>query len=196
MAAVLVLALGAGIVTAGTPARGFVPADSSEVLNRLPQQVDPATIPAVTVGQDVIDFDPTLAGPGMREVIVTLAQNLELENQALLRRDAAILEAVDHGDRLTEMQARLAQAVTSGTTVVEHYQFEALSVRLLIPFGVQDGFSLGVDGNGTMLRETYDAEGHLLLTEEVHFANTFAVRRATGARWLTIGVLPPGAAGS
>ena len=193
LAAIVVLALGAGIVAAGGPARGFVAADSSEVLSRLPQQVDPATIPAVSVGQDVVDFDPTLAGPGMREVIVTLAQNLALENQALLRRDPAILRAVDHGDRLTEMESRLAQAVASGTTVVEHYRFEALSVRLLIPFGVQDGFSLGLDGNGTMLRETYDAEGHLLLTEEVHFANTFAVRRATGARWLTVAVLPPGA---
>jgi Na+-translocating ferredoxin:NAD+ oxidoreductase RnfD subunit len=192
LAAVVVLALGAGIVAAGMPARGFVVADSSEVLNRLPQQVDPATIPAVSVGQDVVDFDPGLAGPGMREVIVTLAQNLELENQALLRRDPAILQAVDHGDRLTEMQTRLARAVTSGTTVVEHYRFDAMSVRLLIPFGVQDGFSLGLDGNGTMLRETYDGEGHLLLTEEVHFANTFAVRRATGDRWLTVAVLPVG----
>jgi hypothetical protein len=189
----LVLALGAGIVTAGTPARGFVVADSSEVLNRLPEQVDPATIPAVSVGQDVVDFYPELAGPGMQEVVVTLAQNLELENQALLRRDPAILEAVDHGDRLTEMQARLSQAVTSGTTVVEHYRFDAMSVRLIIPFGVQDGFSLGLDGNGTMLRETYDGAGHLLLTEEVHFANTFAVRRATGDRWLTVAVLPVGA---
>jgi Na+-translocating ferredoxin:NAD+ oxidoreductase RnfD subunit len=190
VAAVLVLALGAGIVAAGTPARGFVVADSSEVLNRLPQQVDPATIPAVSVGQDVIAFDPTLAGTGMNDVVVTLAQNLELENQALLRRDPAILHAVDHGDRLTEMQARLAQAVTSGTIVVEHYRFEAMSVRLLIPFGVQDGFSLGLEGRGTLLRETYDSAGHLLLTEEVHFANTFAVRRATGARWLTVAVLP------
>jgi Na+-translocating ferredoxin:NAD+ oxidoreductase RnfD subunit len=192
VAAVLVLVLGAGIVAAGAPARGFVVADSSEVLNRLPQQVDPATIPAVMVGQDVVEFDPTLAGDGINDVVVTLAQNLELENQALLRRDPTILPAVDHGDRLTEMQARLADTVTSGTTVVEHYRFDTLSVRLLIPFGVQDGFSLGLDGKGTMLRETYDSAGKLLSTEELPFANTFAVRRATGARWLTIGVLPPG----
>ncbi len=190
--AVVVLALGAGIVAAGTPARGFVVADSSEVLNRLPQQVDPATIPAVSVGQDVVDYHPGLAGAGMQEVVVTLAQNLELENQALLRRDPAILDAVAHGDRLTEMQARLAQALTTGTTIVEHYRFDTMSVRLLIPFGVQEGISLGLDGNGTMLRQTYDPEGHLLLSEEVHFANTFAVRQATGDRWLTVAVLPLG----
>jgi Na+-translocating ferredoxin:NAD+ oxidoreductase RnfD subunit len=194
LAAVVVIALGAGIVAAGTPARGFVVADSSEVLNRLPQQVDPATIPAVSVGQDVVDFDPTLAGPGMQEVVVTLAQNLALENQAMLGNDATILEAVDHGDRLAEMRERL-QGAWEGSihiVVLEHYRFETLSVRLLIPFGVQDGFSLGLDGAGTMLRETYDGDGRLLLSEELHFANTFAVRRATGARWLTVAVLPPG----
>jgi hypothetical protein len=93
---------------------------------------------------------------------------------------------------LTQMQARLTQAVTSGTTVVEHYQFETMRARLLFPFGVQSGPSLGLDGDGTMLRETYDGEGHLLLTEELHFANTFAMRQATGDRWLTVAVLPPG----
>ena len=41
---------------------------------------------------------------------MTLAENLELENQALLRDDPTILAAVDHGDRLVEMQARLEAA--------------------------------------------------------------------------------------
>ena len=89
---------------------------------------------------------------------------------------------------------RLRSSRRSGTTVVEHYRFETLGVRRLVKFGVQDGFSLGFDATGTMLRETYDSAGHLLHTEEVHFANTFAVRRPTGGRWLTIAVLPPGAA--
>ena len=189
VAAFAVLALGAGIVAAGAPARGFIAPDSSEVLNRLPQQVDPATIPAVAAGQDVIE---RLGGSSIDEVVVTLAQNLELENQALLARDGTILTAVDHGDRLREMQGRLDQARDSGTVIVEHYRFDTLSARLLIPFGVQDGFSVGLDGSGTMLRERYDAAGRLLSTEEVPFSNTFAVRRATGARWLNIGVLPIG----
>ena len=50
----------------------------------------------------------------MNEVVVTLARNLELENQALLRRDESILVAVDHGDRLVEMQERLRAAATRG----------------------------------------------------------------------------------
>ena len=192
-AALVVLALGAGIVAAGTPARGFIAADSSEVLNRLPQQVDPATIPAVSVGQDVIDFDPALAGAGIHQVVITLAQNLELENQAMLLHDSTILEAVDHGDRLAAMRAQLDDSGPSGgPTIVEHYRFATLSARLLIPFGVQDGFSIGLDATGTMLRETY-LDGALQSSEEIPFANTFALRRATGARWLTIAVLPLGA---
>lgn len=191
LAGVAVLAIGTGIVVAGTPARTPVAFDSSELLNRIPTQVDPATLPPVTVGQDVIDFDPQLAGPGMQAVVVTLAQNLELENLALLRRDPAILAAVDHGDRLKEMQARLDSAVGSGATNVVHYQFDSLSISLLIPFGVQDGFSLGLSGRGTAIRETYDAAGALRSREAAPFAQVFAVRRATGDRWLVVAVLPP-----
>ena len=59
--------------------------DRAEALNNPPAAIDPATLPPITVGQDVIDYDHELAGPGMPAVVVSLAQNLELENQALLR---------------------------------------------------------------------------------------------------------------
>ncbi|MEA2605856.1 MAG: enediyne biosynthesis protein, partial [Chloroflexota bacterium] len=88
---IAVLAVGVGIVAAGQPARGLIVPDLAEVLNRLPTAIDPSTLPAITVSQDVVDFDHRLAGPEMQGVVVTLAQNLELENQALLRRDATIL---------------------------------------------------------------------------------------------------------
>ena len=127
----------------------------------------------------------------MPSVVVTLAQNLELENQALLRQDPSILAAVDHGDRLAEMQDRVqALAGSSEYTVIVHYQFDSISVRLLIPFGVQDGFSLGIEGRGTMIRETYTDAGDLNSRESLPFAQTFAVRRATGDRWLNVAVLP------
>src|SRR6185369_9033683 len=57
LAGAAVLALGVGIVAAGTPARGVVVPDTTEILNRAPTTVDPATLPAITVGQDVVDFD-------------------------------------------------------------------------------------------------------------------------------------------
>jgi Na+-translocating ferredoxin:NAD+ oxidoreductase RnfD subunit len=191
---VAVLGLGAAIVVAGGPARGVVVPDSSEALTRVQTVVDPATLPAITVGQDVVDFDEGLAGPGMDAVVVALAQNLELENQAVLRRDETILPAVDHGDRLIEQQARLRAAASSGTAVVVHYDFDAIDVSLLVPFGRQDGLSLGLAGRGTMIEETYDAAGTLQSSRSSPFSLVFAMRRATGARWLNVAVLaaPPG----
>jgi hypothetical protein len=187
----VVIALATGIVVAGTPARAPVNFGAAEILTRIPVQVDPATLPPVTVGQDVIDFDPQLAGPGMQEVVVTLVSNLELENQAVLRHDPTILNAVDHGDRLIEMQARVGASNTgSDLTQITHYQFDSLNVSLLVPFGRQDGFSLGLAGRGTMVIETYDAAGVLLGRESAPFVQTFAVRRATGDRWLNVAVLP------
>ena len=95
----------------------------------------------------------------MQEVLVTLARNLELENQALLRRDEAILVAVDHGDRLVEMQSRLRGCGATGKTVITHYEFDTIDVSLLVPFGAQTGLSLGLAGRGTMIDETRDAHG-------------------------------------
>jgi len=185
-----VLVVGAGIVAAGTPARGLIVPNVAEALNGVPRPLDPDTFPPITVDQAVLDFDPALGGPRAQEILLTLAQNLELENQALLRGDGGILVAVDHGDRLKEMEARLADALASGETVVTHYQFDAVRVVLIVPFGVQTGASLGFESRGTEVRETYDSGGSLLARQTSPFAQTFAVRRATGARWLNVAVLP------
>src|SRR5262245_46811672 len=40
---VALLVLGAGIVVAGTPARGTAPANTAEILDRVPHQIDPST---------------------------------------------------------------------------------------------------------------------------------------------------------
>jgi hypothetical protein len=156
--------------------------------------VDPATLPTVTVAPDVAEFDPTLGQADIQAILVTLAQNLEYENQAVLRNDPSILAAVDHGARLAEMQARVAAAAGGGERTLEHYTFEAIHVRRLVPFGVQSGLSLGLDGTGTLVREVYSANGALVSRASESFSTTFAVRRATGDRWLTIGVLAPAAA--
>jgi Na+-translocating ferredoxin:NAD+ oxidoreductase RnfD subunit len=185
----VVLVTGA-IVAAGTPARGVIVPDLTEVLNRTASTIDSSTLPRISVGQDVTDFDHELAGPGMEQVVVTLAQNLEIENQALLRRDASLLPAVDHGDRLLEMQARLQDSTAGAPLVITHYQFDAISASLLVPFGKQDGLSLGLAARGTMVQETYDGAGTLIGRQSTAFDQTFAMRRATGARWLNVAVLP------
>lgn len=181
---------GGSIVAAGTPARGTVLPNAAEILSRVPHQIDAATLPTITVGQDVADWDHQVAGPEMQGIVLTLAENLELESQALLHHDPSILTAVDHGDRLAQMQDRLQQSVASGTTVIARYRFDSLSVSLLVPFGVQTGLSLGFRGRGIVTEETYDRTGALTASQSSTFDLTFAMRRATGARWLLVGVLP------
>ncbi len=188
LAGVAVLVVGAGIVAAGAPARGPVALDTAEVLERIPAQVDPATFPAITV--DVEAWDDSISGPIAQDILVTLAENLELENQALLRADPSILTAADHGDRLVEMQGRLRDGQASGRTTIDHYRFDAVNVILIAPFGVQTGGSIGLESQGTVTQETYDANGVLLDRRESPFAQTFAVRRPTGDRWLIVAVLP------
>jgi hypothetical protein len=194
-AVVAVLALGSGIVLAGAPARGVVVPSTSEALTRPPSAIDPSTLPTITVHDEVTAFDSTLTATGLQPVVVTLGQNLELENQALLRRDESLLPQIAHGDRLAELQRALADVRASGTTTIVHYRFDSIDASLLVPFGAQTGLSLGLHGRGAATRETYDANGRLVSSRSEPFDQVFAVRRATGARWLNVGLLPPSAAG-
>jgi hypothetical protein len=191
--AAAVLALGVGIVAAGTPARGDVTPDAADVLGRVPLDVNPATLPEISVDQDVVDWNHEISGRGAQEILLTLVENLELETQALLRADPSILTAVDHGDRLDDMRGRLEAAQSTGITTIERYRIDHVHVTLLVPFGRQDGLSLGFESRGTMTRETYDPAGKLQSREPSPFATTFVLRRATGGRWLNVDQLPPGA---
>ena len=188
-----VLVLGVGVVAAGAPARGVVVQGADDILGRVPHDVDPATFPKISIDQGVLDWNHEIAGPGARAIVLTLAENLELENQALLRKDGTILTAVDHGDRLDEMQGRLQNAEATGKTVIERYQIDDVNVTLLVPFGRQDGLSLGLVSRGTVTEETYDAAGNLQAKASSPFETTFVMRRATGARWLNVAVRPPNA---
>jgi Na+-translocating ferredoxin:NAD+ oxidoreductase RnfD subunit len=185
--------VGGGIVFAGAPARGVVVPDAGDILDRAAQDIDPATFPAISVDDDVSDWNHEIAGEGAQAVVLTLVENLELENQALLRGDATILEAVDHGDRLDEMRGRIADAAATGTTLIERYQLDAVEVVLLVPFGRQEALSLGLDATGTVVTEVRDAAGNVRSRSSAPFANTFVVRQVTGGRWLNVAVLPAGA---
>jgi hypothetical protein len=170
-------------------------ADAADVLGRVPHDVDPSTMPSITVDQGVLDWNHEISGAGARAIVLTLVENLELENQALLRGDTGILEAVDHGNRLEEMQAKLQAAKASGTTPVERYQIDDVHVTLLIPFGKQSGLSLGLESRGTVTTDTYDASGHRVARTTAPFAATFAVRRVTGDRWMNVAMVPQPAQG-
>ena len=193
MVVIIVGVWGTGVVLAGTPSRGQISVNTAEAtLLGAPANLDPSTLPPITVTQPVWDWDHEIAGSA-QQLLVTLAQNLEIENQALLTRNGDLLTAVDHGARLAQMQATLAEDAVSSTTTIDHYHFTAVTVRLLIPFGVQAGLSLAFDASGTMTEQTYDASGKLVSEQTVPLSRTFAIRRATGARWLTVASLPYGA---
>jgi hypothetical protein len=195
LAAGILASLAAGIVLAGSPARG-----ATQINNELPEvdaaRMDPGTFPEIWVDAGVTEWDPTLNQAAIQQILLTSAQNLEIENDALLRADPSLLTQVDHGDRLTEMQDRIRESIASGSTRVDHYQPDSVAVSLLRPFGKQDGLSLGFNSRGTLTSETYDASGRLQARETSPFSLIFVVRRATGVRWLNVAVLPADTDGS
>ena len=188
--AACVALVGVGLVTAGATAKGSLDPEADAVIGRVPHQVNPATFPKLTIEQGVLDWNHEISGAGAQQIVLTLAENLELESQAMLRHDPTILRAVDHGDRLDAMQGALTTATASGTTVIHRYAISTVNVHLLVPFGRQDGLSLGMQSRGTVTTETYDAKGRLQSRSSAPFATTFVMRRATGARWLNVAELP------
>jgi hypothetical protein len=185
-----VVLTGVGIVAAGAPARGVVDPTVEDVLGRLPSDIDPATLPSISVAQDVVDWNHEITGAGAQQIVLTLAENLQLERQALQRGDLEALEAVDHGDRLDEMRRRIQQAAAGGTMTVEQHQIDDVHITLVVPFGRQSGLSLGLEARGTVTTETYDADGNLRSRSAASFATSFVMGRPTGGRWLNIAVLP------
>ncbi len=183
-------AISLGVVAAGASTRSAVTDDSETLIGRLPHDVNPSTFPSISIDQGVLDWNHEISGAGAQQVVLTLGENLDIENQAMLRKDPAILTTVDHGDRLDAMRRRLSDAEASGTTVVERYVIDSVHVTLLVPFGKQDGLSLGLESRGTATKETYDSAGRLQSHVSAPFATTFVVRRATGARWLDVAELP------
>ena len=181
---------GIAIVAAGGPARGFVDPPAEDVLGRLPGDIDPATLPSIAVAPEVVDWNHEITGEGAQQIVLALAENLELEHQALRRGDADLLEAVDHGDRLDELRQRVEDAAEGGTTIAEQYAIDDVHVTLVVPFGEQSGLSLGLESRGTVTTETYDDDGNLVSRSSAPFATSFVMGRPTGGRWMNVAVLP------
>ena len=136
-----------------------------------------------------VDFEVTergdLSQAEAQDVAVTLAENLEVEAEALRRGERSLLGSVDDGDRLTAMQARVDRVNETGTAVVPHYTFEAIQVVLVHSKG-QSGLSLGLQSRGTVETVTYGVDGQERSRETSPFAITFVLSRPTGDRWLTV----------
>ena len=89
------------------------------------------------------------------------------------------------------MQGRLDGATASGATTIAHYDFDAIDVSLLVPFGQQTGLSLGLRRTWNRHRGALRRGRHAHDRRSSPFDQTFAMRQATGARWMLVAVLPP-----
>jgi hypothetical protein len=180
--------LAGGVVAAGEPARGSFEVARAEAPPEIPVEVDPSTLPQVTVDAEIAELSTDLSGAEAQDLAVALAENLEIEAQALMRSDAELLAAADHGARLDEMQRRIDDANAMGETLVERYAFDSLNLApVAAPAGHQVSLRLGFEARGTVEIVTYDAVGEPMSRSTSTFALTFVLSRPTGDRWLIVG---------
>ncbi|MEK0415210.1 MAG: hypothetical protein RL352_607 [Actinomycetota bacterium] len=171
-------------------AQGILASEPENLMGRLATRIDPATFPNISVDDAVVNWNHEISVDGARTIVLTLAENLALENQALVERDAALLDAVAHGDRLDAMRERLSNAERNGLTTLHFHTFDDVRVTLLVPFGRQDGLSLGMIATGTVTTEVRDTNGTVVSRTSEPLRTMWALRRATGARWLIVAELP------
>ena len=186
---VAVLGVG-GISVAGHSARGMLAGEPESIIGRLSTRIDPSTFPDISVDQEVVDWNHEIDLSGAQQIVFTMAENLEIERQALLEGDVKLLESVDHGDRLDAMTGRVHDAGSTGSTEVNDYAIDNVRVTLLIPFGRQTGLSLGMVSRGVVTSRTLNSRGDEIKRQERPFETMWAVRRATGDRWLIVAELP------
>jgi hypothetical protein len=180
------------VVAAGAPSRGSFERAGAGGTPETLVEIDPATLPPITVSAEVAAADEDLDGAGATEIAVSLAENLEIESRALLGVDKGTLRAADAGPRLAEMEDRIDEALASGETTVTRYTFDSLHLsRVVFPEG-QSSLSLGLDARGTVERITFDAGGDRLDRTTSPFAITFVLSRPSGGRWLIVQTLPSG----
>ena len=186
----VLIAFGAGIVLAGSPARTIAGATEGVVYLDPSLRVEAASIPAVSIDPSVTSWNADRVREQAPALALTLARNLAAENEALLHGDASLLPAIDHGDRLKELQTDLDQARTTGLTTIDRYQFDSLflTVKLLKS---QTGLGMAFQATGTKTEETYDASGALQSRQDAPFASMFVMRQVLGDdRWFNVGVIP------
>ena len=194
IAGATVVLLGATVVWAGTPSReAFVTASAHGATGpgeapELDVHLDPSTLPPVTVDPEVVDRGD-LNQADAQAIALTLAENLEVEAQALRRGEKSLLSSVDDGQRLTTLERRVDDMIESGRAVVPHYAFDDLHVVLVDPEG-QSGLSLGFQARGTVEEVTFGVDGNEEGRTRSRFSKTFVLSRPTGDRWLLVEVGP------
>jgi hypothetical protein len=178
--------LAAAIAVVGLPARGSDGPPPVEAAGSV-AEIDPASLPVVSIDPDVAGLSAELATPaGAQELAATLAWNLQVEAEALATGDASLLPAVDHGQRLEDLEV----AIADGERVVPSYRFDSLHLVVVFPGGVQSGPNAGLEATGTVTEVVHGAGGARSTRPARPFATTFALRQFSDGRWLTTDTLP------
>ena len=126
---------------------------------QLDVHVDPSTLPQVTVDPDVTDRGD-LSRADAQAIALTLAENLEVEAQALRRGEQSLLP-IGRRRRATERAAgRVDDVIETGRAVVPHYTFEC-DPRRPRPLRGPGGAEPGVRRRAGSVEEvTYGVDGH------------------------------------
>ena len=180
------------IVVAGWPARPTAASagDPAAALAEAAVDIDPGTLPAVTVADEVSELNADVAGSAT-ELAETLAENLAVEAAARGSSDPSLLRTVSHGPRLIAMERRIEEDAVAKRRVVERYRFDTLRIRPVYGASSQLGASLGFDATGTIERVTTDEAGVETDRVTVPFSATFVLSQATGDRWLIVDEIDP-----
>jgi hypothetical protein len=179
-ASTLVAAL---IIVAGAPARQ--PAAAATLAPPVVAvEVDPSTLPPVTVAPEVAALNSEVAAGGAGQLAVALAEDLRIEAEAMRKADPSLLRAADEGERLSQMERRVEVATTRGEFVVPGYSFESLHLVVVFTDGSQGGASLGFEARGSLEEVTLDESGAELLRKSSPFESLFVLRQGAGGRWL------------
>ena len=173
------------LALAGTPNRSVAESAPPAAPTDADLHVDPASLPPVTIDDNVAGLSAELATPtGARDLAAALAFNLNVEAQALQTRDPSLLIAVDHGQRLEDIRTAITEA-SGGDIVVPTYQFDTLHLSIVYPGGFQSGANAGLDATGTVTLTTYSPNGSPKTATTQAFDTLFSLRNVSSERWLT-----------
>jgi hypothetical protein len=185
----VVTLVAAAVVVAGAPARQT--AQAAVVAPPVEVEVDPGSLPPVTIAAEVEGLNSEIANVGGGELAVALAEDLMIEGEAMRRADSSLLRAANDGQRLLAMERRVEVAATRGEFVVANYRFESLHLVVVFTDGSQEGASLAFEAAGVVEHVTLDNAGLEVLREETPFETVFVMRQGAGQRWLIVDELPP-----
>lgn len=188
--ALIIGVLAAGVAVAHMPSRVPEAAAAPSLASLAVEQVDPASLPAVTIDRNVAGLSASLATPhGAQELAATLAWNLQIEAQAVVTGDASLLPAVDDGARLHDLEAAIAANGANGNRVASRYTFATLHLEVVYPGGLQRGANAGLVASGIVDEMTYSPAGRELSVAQKPFAFTFSLRQTTNGHWLVTDTL-------